>query len=224
MTMLIKAADASRSARTDAVPPVSREGEALRDAEARILELEARLAERQHAEQALRVQHERALAKAREEAFEQGRDAAQKEDAQRLTLLHDALADLRGRADARLRETERLALVVARDCLDMLFGTAGGRQDEVERLIRHQMARIDHGMVLEIRVSTADFPEEVLIQQLALRLAPGGGLSLLRDPQFKSGQCALALLLGRMEIGLDQQWPALRELLGELARPGSLAA
>ncbi|WP_157215380.1 FliH/SctL family protein [Flavisphingomonas formosensis] len=224
MTMLIKAEDAASSIAPDAARHISREDQALRDAQARIRALETQLTERRQAEQALLAEHERALAKAREDAFDEGRDAAQKEDAQRLSLLRDALVALRDQVDARMRETERLAVLLARDCLDILFGAASNRQDDVERLIRHQMEQIDRAMILEIRVSASDFPEEVLIQQLAYRLTPDGGLTLLRDPRLASGQCTVVVRLGRMEIGLDQQWPALRELLGELAAPEALAA
>jgi flagellar biosynthesis/type III secretory pathway protein FliH len=37
--------------------------------------------------------------------------------------------------------------------------------------------------------------------------------------EIGSGGCRINLRLGRLSVGVDQQWPVLRNLLGEMAQP-----
>jgi hypothetical protein len=181
--------------------------------------LEGQLRERDSEIKRLQGDIHRAFEEGVERGCEQGRGEAEDRQAERLALLEMAL----GRADIQIRETlsavGRLAPVLASDCLDILFGEAGSRAGLIEELIRHQVAMIDKTLSLRVELSSADFSSEESLDALAHRLALPVTAFDIRD-DFVSGKCAMVLRLGRMEIGIDQQWGSLRDLLTEMALPG----
>lgn len=153
-----------------------------------------------------------------EEGLAQGRAEglrmAQTQESERLELLRDHMRTAASDLSANLNATERLAALLARECLDRLFGDGEQRTHVVIDLIRHQMAEIETGTVLSIEVSTSDFPDDAALS--ALRTDAFERVQLIRR-DLPIGACRMRLKLGEIEIGLDQQWGTLRQLLSDMA-------
>ena len=224
MKMLIKAGTSESHTQERAFAPRSSRDEALLDAHARITQLEQALSDRDKQDAKLRADHEKALTAAAEAAFERGLREAENLETKRLAALEETLGGIGQAVRARLAETERLAAVLARDCLEILFGAHDGHREHVERLLTLQLKRIDSATVVEVRISRGDFPSAASLQELKQRVAPDGEIQVIADATLALGQCTMVLRLGRMEIGLDQQWPVLRDILDQLALPGAKSA
>jgi flagellar biosynthesis/type III secretory pathway protein FliH len=219
MKMLIKAGTPDSHTQERAFAPRSSRDDALLDAHAHVARLEQALADRDKQDAKLRTDHEKALTAASEAAFERGLREAESLETERLTALEETLSGIGQAVRTRLAETERLAAVLARDCLEILFGANNGHREDVERLLMLQLERIDSATVVEVRVSRGDFPDPSGLQELKQRVAPDGEIQVIADATLALGQCHMVLRLGRMEIGLDQQWPVLRDILDQLAQP-----
>jgi flagellar assembly protein FliH len=183
----------------------------------RALELEAALAERD----ATAEQHSAAVAAAYEEGEAAGREAGREEaDARRAEAL-ERLQESADRAVAalgeRLEATDRLAVLLARTCLDKMFGAAGPRGAVVEDLIRHQLDALRQETVIEIRVSAEDFD----CAEAAAAAAPA--CKVIVSDALASGDCTIRLGLGALEIGLGRQWDTLRAALDGMIEPEATA-
>ena len=187
-----------------AAPPVDPELSGLRE---RVLELEARLAAGAAAAET--------LGKAADAAYAEGEGAgraagkAEADDRGRETLaLLKASADRAVAAlDIRLEATDRLAALLAKTCLDKMFGAPDARSDLVRGLIRHQIEALRRETVVEIGVSGADFPSP----GAAAAVAPACTVAV--SDALAPGDCTIRLGLGAIEIGLGQQWGTLRAAL-----------
>jgi flagellar assembly protein FliH len=225
MTRVIKSAIAGSSVRPFPAPPAqppqarrSPEAEEADRLRARLAHLEAALEERDAAIVAIRAEAEAAGRRLREEGYAAGlRDAADRQ-AERLDLLREAV----GRADTTVRQgveaMERTAVLLARDCLDMMLGETGERGRLVAGLLRHQVAQIDPAGLLRVEVSSEDFPDPATLG----RLAAAAGLAedaIVARPQLAAGGCVMVLRLGRIDAGLGTQWGALRQALSRIAEP-----
>jgi len=160
--------------------------------------------------------------RAREEGVAQGYQAglaaAQELHSEHLSHLEKAMI----RAGDHLREDlgslKRLAALLAQECLDIILLSDDGRAKLVEKIIEGQVAKISRAMLVNICVSQLDFPDDEVLRLLAERLRLDSVKIYARD-DLDPGACTIALQLGEMRIGIDQQWPVLRQLLSEIASP-----
>ena len=162
----------------------------------------------------------------RDRAFEagksEGREAGVKEGD---TLRADALAgltagiqqavDLHGREMASL---ERLALLVAHEGLEKLLRDPADRKVLLGEIIGKQVSILDAKAVLSIEVSVQDFPRPQDLVDLGAAVSRPS-VNLFAGNDLKSGDCRIRLVLGTLEIGLDQQWGRLGAILRDLAEP-----
>jgi flagellar biosynthesis/type III secretory pathway protein FliH len=160
-------------------------------------------------------QLDEAVVAAREEGERSGQQQATDDSAARLARLESTLPDLQAELAARFAGIETLAAALARDSLDRLFTETDDRSALVVDLIRGQMARIEAETVMTVEVSALDFTAET-VRALPARLSLES-LHCVRRDDLESGACQLGLRLGRIELGIAQQWGALATLLGELA-------
>ena len=152
--------------------------------------------------------------KGREEGLAEAKDRAD----ERLALLRQALQNATATLAERLAGLERLAPLLALECLDKILGDSAQRRALVAMIIQAQLKLIDRAMLLRIEVSRSDFPQTDLLARLQ-----SDGLAAVEvkaDPALPSGSCVLTLRLGRMEVGLNQQWGVLRDLLRDMAADG----
>lgn len=192
---------------------------ALLAARARIAELERAVADLVERHEAAQTETERAFERGREAGRAAGKSEAIVQDAERLRRLENAIRLARGDLGTVLEGTERLSLLIARDCLDVLLGETDYRSEVLTRLIRSQVAQTDQGSIVEIRVSQEDFPDVAAIERLCAT-AGGGRVTVVADRSFASGECNMTLILGQADIGLRQQWGSIRRLLSDMAEEG----
>lgn len=223
MSRLIKSQVAASQVRSlDFVAPTPHQIEPdprdqqLADQAERIAALEAELA----AQRASEVDRAEAAAKAEVSAEARGRqaglDEADERAAERISRLELGLTEARLRLDAELAGLERLAALLAETALARLVDDPQSRRPLIAGIIRQQMRGLEARALLRVEVSAEDFSDPAALEDLAaeaglsgLRIEPASGLG--------PGACRLKLRLGELEVGLDQQWGALRGVLAELA-------
>jgi type III secretion protein L len=184
--------------------------------------LHALLAERDAALEELKSQ----IAKARIEGEESGRIAAElaAEDsrAKALELLGKGIEEAReALADGRER-MEALALLIARNALDKLFGDDRERKAAIGDLVMRQLSTIERQMLLQIEVSRLDFPDTGELAALAHELGLAAQY-ISADSDLPAGACRMQLRVGTLDVGVDQQWGAIRGLLDELVATAEAA-
>lgn len=172
----------------------------------RALDLEAALAERDATAERLIQAAESAYGEGEAAGREAGRAEADARRAEALERLKENADRAVGALEERLLATDRLAALLARNCLDKLFGASTGRAELVQDLIRHQLDALRQETIVEIHVSAEDFdPAE------AAAAAPA--CTTIVSDALASGDCTIRLQLGALDIGLGQQWQALRGAL-----------
>lgn len=209
--------------RSIAVPsPVSAASMKLEEererARKRIAALEEDLRKRDASIVALRADVDRAFEEGKAQGHNAGLAEAQDRQTERLSLLDDALHQANAELSKGLSSLDRLAALLARECLDKILGSSADHAELLGRIISTQIAKIDKAMLLGIEVSRQDFSDD---EMLAVLRKPSGlpSIALTARDDLPSGGCVMQLRLGRMNIGIDQQWSALREVLGEMALP-----
>lgn len=159
--------------------------------------------------------------RAREEALSEGRAAGRREAesqaAEALSRLEDGVAHALKAFTADLASLERLAVVLAKESLTRMVGDADARAGLLRDIIRRQVATIDGRSLVRIEVSAEDFPDDA--QLAAIAGAGGTRLDVAASSDLGSGDCHMRLVLGGVEIGVNQQWTRLSALLDELAAP-----
>jgi len=184
----------------------------------RIARMEDELRQREAEARDLRA----AAVKAREEGVEQGYEsglaAAQDRQAERLSLLEKAMLRTQANLAESLTSLSRLSALLAQDCVEIILGNASDRVGFIERIIDTQVARIDRTMLVAIHLSRMDFPDDTELTTLASRLG-SAAVSVTAGEDLPAGACVMTLRLGRLSVGIDQQWPVLKNLLDEMALP-----
>jgi flagellar biosynthesis/type III secretory pathway protein FliH len=185
---------------------------------AQITALEDELRRRDQAIADLHADVTRALADGRSEGHKAGFVEAEDRQSARLLVLEEALRRAQEKLSLGMTSLERLAVVLASDCLEVILGNADAHTDLVEDIIRAQLARLDRGMLLAVKLSRHDFPDDDALSSLGTRLGLPA-ITLAASDDMPAGGCVMTLRLGTMDIGVKQQWSALRHLLGHLALP-----
>jgi flagellar biosynthesis/type III secretory pathway protein FliH len=197
--------------------PLSAQDEEREGLMRQIETLEEALRQREGAMAALRDDAVRQFSAGEENGRAAGLAEAQDRQAERLQLLESAITETRAELTETLASCQRLAGLLAQDCLDKILGAAADREILVERIIAEQVGKIDKAMILAVEVSQADFPASE-IAALGARLGlPEQSIVMRND--LSPGACEMVLRLGRMNIGLNQQWGALRAVLDDMAAP-----
>jgi len=226
MSSLIKSRDAgsivvtplgvTRPSVVAAAPVIDPEILALRrDLEA----LTARLAERDAEIVRLRKSGETAHAEGEAAGREAGRQAAEDRSEEILSSLRTGIDAALARYAEELASLGRLSALVAREGLAKLVGDGATRAALLEDMIRAQIEKIDGQAIVRIDVSRADFSDAEALD--ALKAALGDPrLDLRASDELDSGDCTIRLVLGALEVGIDQQWGRLSGVLSDLAVAG----
>ncbi|MEI9930264.1 MAG: hypothetical protein WDM89_06865 [Rhizomicrobium sp.] len=168
------------------------------------------------------------LETAREEAertYEQGKtegraiglSEALSLEAERLSVLEGAVRGAHAALREALASLTRLAPLLAREALDILFAEPEYRASVVAKLIGFQTAKIENAAILQIEVSKEDFPDQAALQALAEDCS-FESIIVKASEKLSSGGCTMALRLGQLHVGIDQQWGVLGGVLHELAQ------
>jgi type III secretion protein L len=172
----------------------------------RVLDLEVALAERDATAERLIQAVESAYGEGEAAGREAGRAEADARRAEALERLKENADRAVGALEERLLATDRLAALLARNCLDKLFGASGDRAELVQGLIRHQLDTLRQETIVEIHVSADDFDP-------AAAAAAAPACMMIVSDSLASGDCTIRLQLGALDIGLGQQWEVLRGAL-----------
>jgi flagellar biosynthesis/type III secretory pathway protein FliH len=184
----------------------------------RIAILEGDLRQSETANAGLRAEVEATFVQGKAQGHEEGFAAAEKREGERLSLLESALHDGLEVLATSLASLERLSLLLARDALEIILGDPDYRREILEKIIASQVAKIEKAALVEIAVSAEDFPEKRPLSALAKRSGIGSA-TMVASSDISSGNCLMKLRLGSQEIGLQQQWGALRDRFAELSLP-----
>lgn len=182
-------------------PPRAREeelAEELARARTALSEIEASLPDR--------------LAAARAKGREEGMAQHQRDEKAQLELLRAAAAGAAENWRARLSAIEGLAVALARDILERVFGDEGLEPAAVAAAIRTRIAVLDERAVVRLRVASADVEQELIAQGLG----EPGQWDIVLDPGLDEGEANIDLDLGAIEAGPAQQWPRIMRWLDEL--------
>jgi flagellar biosynthesis/type III secretory pathway protein FliH len=194
-------------------PPRDEERERL---ERRCDFLEAELRQREQVFSATRLEVTEAFARGRNEGHRDGLAEAERKDAERLSALKEAIETAQAELAERFRSLDRLALLVAKDCLDKMLDDPDYRQDILRGLITAQAAKLEASALLSVVVSAEDFPDGSELAAFAEQIGLAA-TQINASRELVSGACTMQLRLGALEIGLNQQWGAISDVLGQLA-------
>jgi flagellar biosynthesis/type III secretory pathway protein FliH len=186
---------------------------------ARIASLEEELRRREAAVVDLHGKVKQAFEDGKAEGRKLGCADADKRESERLSVLQAATEQAQAELRNNLSSMERLAALLARDCLDIMLGEPKYRAKMLAKLLAAQMAKLEKSLVLGVRFSTEDFPDAEVLSGVAAQ----SGLPpemITASAELASGGCEMTLRLGRMEIGVERQWNFLRGVLEEMAQPG----
>ena len=160
-----------------------------------------------------------AVAAAREEGRRAGFDEAARDETAALELLRMASERAVAVIAEQLAGTERLAALVARECLDRIFGADEHRTHLLHEIITHQVRQIEAGTIVSVEVAEADFPDLASLEPIMPTSEPRILVRHGRD--LARGAIILNLTLGTVSVGLDQQWGRLRSALTDLGESGN---
>jgi flagellar biosynthesis/type III secretory pathway protein FliH len=225
MTAVLKFGSASLRDRVRPLAATSPHGAPATDPERERLACEVEtlagaLADRDDAIASLRDEVVRALEAGRAEGREAGREEAEDRNAELLAMVESAAEQALARLADQLGAMERLALLVAQTCLDRMLLASEERSRVVGDLIRGQVAALNEGAAVRIQVSARDFASPDALAQLA-PAAANRGCEITASEALDSGDCTIALQLGTLDVGLNQQWGALRSELDAMIEAGS---
>lgn len=148
----------------------------------------------------------------------QGLDEAQDNQHERTELLRKSLDQACAHVAKNISSIQRLAPLIARDGLEMIFGNGGPRADLVQEIIRSQCDKIEHSTLISVKVSEADFPSSEATDGIVPNLQRSG-VMVTASAEIPAGACVMELRLGELHVGIDQQWNALRNTLEHMATP-----
>jgi flagellar assembly protein FliH len=201
-----------------AVARPSREDEERRAFQARVAALEEGLREREKAIAGLRGELESAFEKGRKAGQAEGLAAANRKETERLALLEKAALAAEAKFAESLVSLERLASLLARDSLDLVLGNSEYRREILTAIVAKEVAKVEKSSLVEIALSAHDFPDKRTLPTFAKKTGAAATL-FTTHPDLASGSCLVRLKLGSLDIGLNQQWGAVRARLAEIAEP-----
>jgi flagellar biosynthesis/type III secretory pathway protein FliH len=218
MTTLIRSSDPARAAnvraleRRPATPPIAPVDPELVALRGELERLRAKLADQEVAI----AGYPAALDKARADGEAAGRDVGRKEaddgrDALAAKIEAATALALKQFAD-EIASLERLAPLLAIEGLGRVFEPSDQRADLVREVIRRQLAGLEAQAIVCLEISSTDFPDADGLPRVQ-------GAEVRALDALESGDCRIRLRLGALEVGLDQQWDRLREVLADLAKP-----
>lgn len=134
-----------------------------------------------------------------------------------LALLGTGIEAALTRFGQDLTALESLSVLLVREALAKLIGEESDRQSLVTALLLHQLKAVEANSVVRLEVSRADFPDASALIALSDR-SEVPLIQVVAESGLASGDCRIRLALGTLEVGLDQQWGELSNLLADLAR------
>lgn len=149
---------------------------------------------------------------AHDEGREAGRKEAESQEAERLKQLAGALTAARQAFDERLSEERDIGIDIALAALRKVLGNPAHYRDLVTATALHHAAGLARTTVIQLSVSSADFPDETALSALQASL---GKVRVVADPAMPPGSCKFDLTHGQLNAEIPAQAAALEALLGQ---------
>lgn len=157
------------------------------------------------------------------ESYEAGRASGQAEglslaaqdDARRLELLQNTIEAALQQLRAQMAIVEEAGSLLARDCLEILFGETTSWDAALKQVLKLQLSKLDAALVLGIELSRSDFPDATALANIAIHNGLRPGKVVARE-DFAPGSCIIRLRLGEIDVGIPQQWSILRKTLEQI--------
>jgi flagellar biosynthesis/type III secretory pathway protein FliH len=203
-------------------PPLSRLEEERDRLRLQIGILESELRQKDSALTGSRAEVERAFVRGNAEGHAAGLSEAQDLQTERVAVLESTALQAQKHLTESLVSLERLAALLARETLDIVLGDPLHRADAVSKIVGAQTSKFEKSALLNITLSHADFPDKKSLSDLAKRIDVPA-VRLGTNDELASGACMMTLRLGSLDVGIDQQWGVLRDLLGEIAESEDVA-
>jgi type III secretion protein L len=155
-----------------------------------------------------------AFTQGEQKGFEAGQKAASDLAIERRNILKAGVDEALALYNDHLAGAERLAALLARECLDKIFGDDTDHTERLYAVLRHQLNQLDADNILKISVSPEDFND---LKALMIDREEIHDIMIHRNPSLSEGQVQIELTLGTLSAGIDQQWSRLRGVLDDLA-------
>jgi len=183
-----------------------------------VTDLETELRQRDEAIRAHKAELATTFASGKAEGRLLALTEAQDRQAERMTLLEAALRLADAHICERLSSLDRLAALLAQECLDIILGDRNARSDFLRQIIDRQIAEIEKSLLIGLKLSPEDFPDRKSLDALAKEVGMRATTVTTADA-IPTGGCVLTLRLGEIDVGINQQWSVLRDTLSQIAAP-----
>jgi flagellar biosynthesis/type III secretory pathway protein FliH len=184
----------------------------------RLATLEGEIRQRDGEIVKLRGDIEAAYASGKTQGHTEGLAAAERREGERLSVIESASRYASTAFESALESLERLSTLLARDALDIILGDSDHRREALLKIVRAEVAKIEKSALIEIAVSADDFPDKRALSAALKRAGIPSGVAVTAQ-NLPGGSCEMKLRLGHQDVGINQQWGALRERLTELSLP-----
>jgi len=180
--------------------------------QSQLKEATARIAGQSDQMRSLRKECDAAYAEGEQAGRKAGRAEATTREAERLEILEAGVEAALATFSERLASAEQIGRLLAREGLRKLVGEDADRLGLIANLLNEQMRQIDAGSVVRIEVSRADFADDAALEALSRRIG-GSRFAVVAADHARAGDCRIVLMLGALEVGLDQQLGRLAAVL-----------
>lgn len=155
---------------------------------------------------------EKAITAAREEGRIEGREEAEKKDAERLAAFEETLKLSRSDTLKALETQRSLAIDIARATLQQILGDQSAFTGLVSETAAYWKAKLAGAAILKVRVSESDFSDPLALQQLHDVI---GNLEIDIDGELAPGACIFSLQLGEVNASIPLQAERADAMLSE---------
>ena len=152
---------------------------------------------------------------AREEARKETQAAYKRDEMAALDILQSGMKNATQYLAKRLDTLDGLALFLSQTALEKIVGDNKKYKDLISRMIDLQITGLRKETVLQILVSSIDFPNKTSLKSLALKLNLDAA-TIKADPQLTAGESRIDLRLGHIELSVPGFWNDIQELFSEI--------
>jgi len=150
--------------------------------------------------------------------YEAGLKAAADREAERVETLATAVRSATDAFAGDLASLQRLAPLLAAEGLERIVGDARVAAQLLEAAVLHAVDQLDADAIVRVDVAAADFADLSPLRE-AIAARAHRSVEVRYAANLEPGDCRIRLVLGELEVGLNQQWGRLSALLSEMASP-----
>lgn len=147
-------------------------------------------------------------------ALDIGKQQALVDDKAKLDLLEKNINSVADDLSNNIQNLEKLSLAISEITLSKILGNTDNFKDILPDIINKQIADLSDKVVVKIFVSPQDFPHQNDLKTLS---SLARNIDVEDDVSLTSGDCNIQLLLGHIDVGINNQRQLALQFLRELA-------